>query len=218
MSWKIVENLPIKIAVARIDNTINNNNNFAFDELLELAKSKYNIFKGMLPSDIPGIDTARNLFKAIGIDPTKRRPSSEALLRRALKNQNFHKVNNFVDIGNWCSLEFMLPVCVYDADKIIGKITVRKGLKGEKYFALNNSEIDFEGRFVLADESGPFGSPMTDSLRTAVNKDSKNIIITIFAPIHYDSLTLSDQLQIIVDRIIKLNGGEIRYQDILSGE
>ena len=33
-------------------------------------------------SEVPGTADARTLYKALGIDPTKTRPSSEALLRR----------------------------------------------------------------------------------------------------------------------------------------
>ena len=50
----------------------------------------------------------------IGIDPTKTRPSSEALLRRVRKGDHLPRINTLVDICNWCSLEFQLPYGLYD--------------------------------------------------------------------------------------------------------
>src|SRR5262249_22355114 len=44
-------------------------------------------FAGKAPADIPGVAENRTLFHRLGIDPTKTRPASEALLRRVLKGQ-----------------------------------------------------------------------------------------------------------------------------------
>ena len=41
---------------------------------------------------------ARQLYRNIGIDPTKNRPSSEALLRRTLKGHGLYQINSVVDI------------------------------------------------------------------------------------------------------------------------
>src|SRR5215467_14584870 len=38
-------------------------------------------------AEVPGAADARTLYKALGLDPTKIRPSNEALLRRALKGE-----------------------------------------------------------------------------------------------------------------------------------
>ena len=51
----------------------------------------------------------RGMFRRTGLDPTKRRPSSEALLRRVRKGEALPRINSLVDVCNWCSLEFQLP-------------------------------------------------------------------------------------------------------------
>ena len=51
----------------------------------------------------------RTMYKRVGLDPTKRRPSSEALLRRVRKGDPLPRINAMVDVCNWCSLEFQLP-------------------------------------------------------------------------------------------------------------
>ena len=127
------------------------------------------------------------------MDPIKHRPSSEALLRRALKGKNYFSINTLVDLGNWCSLDFLLPICVYDADKTEGDITARLGHESESYYGHNNREINLYNRYLIADKKGPFGSPITDSIRTAINEKTKNAILIIFAPENYEDNLLKKQ-------------------------
>ena len=51
----------------------------------------------------------RTMYRKVGLDPTKRRPSSEALLRRVLRGEPLPRVNTLVDVCNWCSVELQLP-------------------------------------------------------------------------------------------------------------
>src|SRR5213594_4208369 len=44
-------------------------------------------YAGKHPADIPGVSETRALFHKLDIDPTKARPSSEALLRRVLQGK-----------------------------------------------------------------------------------------------------------------------------------
>ena len=60
-------------------------------------------------AEVPGAADARTLYKALGLDPTKTRPSNEALLRRALKGESLYRINTLVDALNLSSLRFQLP-------------------------------------------------------------------------------------------------------------
>src|ERR1039457_3749082 len=75
----------------------------------------------------------RTMYKQCGIDPTKTRPSSEALLRRVRKGDSLPRVNSLVDLINWCSVESQLPFGLYDHDQIHGFVTLRLGAPGEAY-------------------------------------------------------------------------------------
>lgn len=194
--------LPINI-VAKVVNGINvTEDNQAFNKMLELAKEYGTTYAGVSFSDIPGIQFARSFFRAIGLDPTRRRPSSEALLRRAVQGKDLYHINNVVDIGNWCSLEFKLPICVYDFDKIVGGIQVRIGTSKDSYIGHNQREMSFENKFVICDEQGAFGSPLTDSLRTAVTSSTSNLLLIIFAPLDYDLELLNKQMTIMEKRLL----------------
>ncbi len=118
-------------------------------------------------SDDPIIQQVRLLFHAVGIDPTRYRPSGEALMRRAIKGEAVRAINPLVDVNNICSMETGLPFGCYDATKIHGNITIRLGQTGEQYQGVAKP-IDIANKLCAADELGAFGSPISDSDRTKV--------------------------------------------------
>lgn len=203
----VEQTLPIRLALIWMDEVTIAASPEAFARLEACARSYRERYGESSAGQVEGVQAARRLFRAIGIEPTRRRPSSEALLNRALKNKGFYSVNNLVDVSNWCSLEFLLPICVYDRDKIRGKITIRQGRPGESYLALNDRELHLEGRYLIADEEGPFGSPMTDSRRTAIDESTRRVLLILFAPKDYDAETLRRQAETYAARVQQFCGG-----------
>src|SRR5437867_7330434 len=90
-------------------------------------------FAGKQPADIPGVAETRALFHQLDMDPTKTRPSSEALLRRVLQGRGLPQVNAAVDVCNLSSLEHQLPLGLYDRDLVKGAVRVRAGHESEGY-------------------------------------------------------------------------------------
>jgi DNA/RNA-binding domain of Phe-tRNA-synthetase-like protein len=123
------------------------------------------------------------MYRRIGLDPTKTRPSSEALLRRVRKGDRLPRINSLVDICNWCSLEFQLPYGLYDLDKLQPPIELRLGADGEEYEGIRKDVVHVGGRMTLADARGPFGNPTSDSARTMVTPATTRAVCTVFAPI-----------------------------------
>lgn len=132
----------------------------------------------------PPADTAsvRTMYKRIGLDPTKTRPSSEALLRRVLKGMTLPRINSMVDVINWCSVEFQLPYGLYDRSRIHGTPVLRLGAAGEVYAGIRKDTVHVEGRMTLADDEGPFGNPTADSARTMVTTETTRALIVVYAP------------------------------------
>lgn len=124
----------------------------------------------------------RTMYKRVGLDPTKTRPSSEALLRRVRRGDELPRINSLVDIINWCSLESQLPFGLYDLGRIQGAVTLRLGLAGEEYAGIRKDVVHVAGRLTLADEAGPFGNPTSDSARTMVTVETTRALVVIFAP------------------------------------
>ena len=147
------------------------------------------------PGAVPGADAARTIFRALGLDPTKRRPSSESLLRRALRDMEQPHVNNVVDALNLVSLRTLLPLGLYDAARIGGDVTARVGRDGESYDALTGKPLALAGRPLLADAQGPFGTPITDSVRTSITPATTSAAVYLYAPLDADEGQLRDHAE-----------------------
>ncbi len=130
----------------------------------------------------PMTDLVRTMYKKVGLDPTKTRPSSEALLRRIRRGDPFPRINGVVDVINWTSVETQLSFGVYDLDKIQGDVTLRLGRDGEEYAGIRKDTVHVAGRLALVDEMGPFGNPTSDSARTMVTTASTRVLVVVFAP------------------------------------
>jgi DNA/RNA-binding domain of Phe-tRNA-synthetase-like protein len=133
-------------------------------------------------SEVPGTQDARTLYKALGIDPTKTRPSNEALLRRALKGEPLYRINTLVDALNLVSLREQLPFGLYDFDRVTPPVELRTGAPGEAYEGIRKGAVNVEGRPVLVDAVGPFGNPTSDSLRTSITLATTRCLVVAYAP------------------------------------
>jgi DNA/RNA-binding domain of Phe-tRNA-synthetase-like protein len=149
----------------------------------------------------------RTMYKRIGLDPTKTRPSNEALLRRVRKGDPLPRVNSLVDIINWCSVEFQLPYGLYDRQHIRGPITLRLGHDGEEYAGIRKDTVHVAGRMTLADDDGPFGNPTSDSARTMVTPLTRDALVVVFAPASIERGRLAMVLDTTAARMQDIAGG-----------
>ncbi len=152
------------------------------------------------------IAAVRTMYKRVGIDPTKRRPSSEALLRRVRKGEPLPRINAMVDVCNWCSLEFQLPYGLYDAARLEGDVVLRLGAEGESYPGIRKDDVHVGGRITLADAAGPFGNPTSDSARTMVTAATERALLIVFAPIEIDPRQLDRVLEVTAARMHEFTG------------
>ena len=143
----------------------------------------------------------RGLYRKLGIDPTKRRPSSEALLRRIRRGDPLPRVNALVDVCNWCSVESRLPFGLYDADRINGAIECRRGRQGEAYSGIRKDDVHVEGRLVLSDQLGVFGNPSSDSARTMITSSTTSAMVVVFAPLAVDSNLVAATVDTVTARV-----------------
>ncbi len=127
----------------------------------------------------PIIRAYRDFYWRIGIDPTKTRPSSEALVRRILRAGSIPLINNVVDAGNFASVETLVPIGIYDLDRIKGNLTLRLSMRDEIFEPIGGStEILEEGVPVLADEEKILHLyPHRDSKHTMVRSDTRRVLV-----------------------------------------
>ena len=149
----------------------------------------------------------RTMYKRVGIDPTKTRPSNEALLRRVRKGDAIPRINSLVDIVNWCSLEFQLPYGLYDLSKINGPVTIRLGAEGESYPGIRKDDVNVSGRITVADATGAFGNPTSDSARTMVTTSTTDALVVVYAPAEITSAQVRRVLEVTAARMAEIAGG-----------
>ena len=151
----------------------------------------------------------RTLYRKLGIDPARYRPSSERLLRRILQGKDLYRVNPVVDACNLASIECRIPLGLYDVAKVKGKITLRFGKPGESYRALTGNDAHVENKFIVADEEGPIGSPTTDGERTKVLGDTGSVLLLSYAPPE-----CGDAARQAMDMFALILGGEMEGREL----
>jgi len=139
-------------------------------------------YKDQALGEIQTVRQIRAIFHRAGLDPTRYRPSSESLLRRAVKGKGLYFINSVVDLINYFSLKMLCPMGLYDADKLKPPITWRIGQEGETYTGIGRDQLHLAHFPLLVDEEGPFGSPISDSMRTRVTEECSRILWITFAP------------------------------------
>lgn len=195
--------------------TINTGDETIAAEAARVANAYRSAYRDFDIGSIPGVAAARELFRALGIDPTKTRPSSEALLRRALRGQPFPAINTAVDVANLVQLRRLLPVGLYDRHRLSGDVEVRLGRPGEEYEAISGDVVHLDGRIAVCDDLGPFGNPTRDSRRAQVGDSTRAILFLVFAPGGFEVDALRDVLREAEDLFARHLGATTEVVDVL---
>jgi len=162
----------------------------------------------------PESAAVRTLYRQVGLDPTKTRPSSEALLRRVRRGDGLPRVNTLVDVCNWCSLELQLPYGLYDLDHVEGEVELRLGRPGEEYPGIRKDAVHVGGRLTLADAAGPFGNPTSDSARTMITTATTRALAVVFAP-RTLAPRLDGALDLTATRVVQYAGGREAWRRVV---
>jgi len=117
-----------------------------------------------------GIAEWRGLWKKLGADPNRYRHSAESLMRRISKQNYLTPFHSGVDLNNFFSLQYEIPIGLYDVAHISGSIEIALGHEEIGYEGLNGRFNTLNKILYSRDEEGAFGSPFVDSKRTAVTE------------------------------------------------
>ncbi len=82
-------------------------------EIIQEIQSRYSLDQ---VKDDPVFRAYRDFFWSVGVDPTKTRPASEALVRRILSGGKLPGINTAVDAYNLASVRSGIPIAAFDAD------------------------------------------------------------------------------------------------------
>lgn len=129
----------------------------------------------------PTIAGTRIAYKACGKDPSRYRPSAEALTRRIAQGKGLYRVNNLVDLLNLVSIQSGFSIGGFDLDPIIGDTALKIAAEGEPYEAIGRGQLNIAGLPAMYDDLGPFGTPTSDSVRTMVRPETNRFLMVFYA-------------------------------------
>ncbi|MEO4054618.1 phenylalanine--tRNA ligase beta subunit-related protein [Solibacillus sp. CAU 1738] len=156
----------------------------------------------------PGIAEWRALWKLLGADPNRYRHSAESLMRRIAKQNYLTPFHSAVDINNFFSLQYEIPIGIYDVNKLEGDITISLGNDDTSYEGLNGRFNSLKNILYSHDDEGPFGSPFVDSQRTAVTEQTTDALQIFYLR---PSLTDEECMQLLASAgkmFTQVNGGD----------
>ena len=125
------------------------------------------------------IEATRKVYKKLGKDPNRYRPSGEALSRRLLKGQGLYQIDTLVDLINLVSLKTGYSIGGFDADKIEGNLELGVGKQDEPFEAIGRGTMNIEGLPVYRDSIGGIGNPSSDEERTKITSKTSRLLILI---------------------------------------
>lgn len=170
------------------------------DSLWQLVQDKCSELSTSLKieniSSLPAIRASRQAYKSTGKDPARYRLSAEALLRRAVKEKDLYRISNVVDLLNLTSISTGYSIGGYDASKIEGVIEFGIGLKDEPYVGIGRGGLNIEGLPVFRDKQGAFGTPTSDSERTAVNENTQRFLMIIIGFGNNERLSMAGEMAV----------------------
>lgn len=175
-----VEHLSIGIVECKITNSPSS------AELWQLIDDEIDKFKqNFTIADLakrPTVEATRTAYKRCGKDPSRYRPSSEALCRRILKGLDLYRINTVVDLINLISITSGYSIGGFDADKIEGDcLTLGIGKEGEPFEGIGRGPLNIDGLPVYRDCIGGVGTPTSDNERTKLAEESSHLLMIVNA-------------------------------------
>lgn len=126
------------------------------------------------------IVATRDAYRACGKDPSRYRPSAEALRRRLLRGLALYQIDTLVDLINLVSLRTGYSIGGFDADKIVGKVlTLGVGRQDEPFEGIGRGVLNIECMPVIRDAVGGIGTPTSDHERTKMSVGTRHILAVI---------------------------------------
>ncbi|MFL0504328.1 B3/4 domain-containing protein [Ureibacillus sp. 179-F W5.1 NHS] len=156
----------------------------------------------------PGIAEWRKVWKSFGADPNRYRHSAESLMRRIAKQNYLSPVHSAVDLNNFFSLQYEIPIGIYDEEKLEGNIELLLGDENTGYEGLNGRYNSLKNILYSKDANGAFGSPFVDSVRTAVTEQTRHAIQIFYLRPSLDETECLQLLNTAGKMFTQVNGGD----------
>lgn len=151
-----------------------------------------NALESKRESEYEIIKETRDAYKLCGKEPSRYRPSAEALLRRLRTKKALYHINNVVDTINLISINTQYSIGGFDFKNIEGEIVCDIGTS-DIYNAIGRGNLNIEFMPGLRDSKGFFGTPTSDSERTMVRDNTTELLLVFYD--FYGNIALEDAMK-----------------------
>ena len=161
----------------------------------------------------PAIAATREVYKRCGKDPSRYRPSAEALRRRLMRGIDLYQIDTLVDLINLVYLRTGYSIGGFDADKIQGiNLELGVGRAEEPFEGIGRGVLNIEGLPVYRDAIGGIGTPTSDHERTKMDLGTQHILAIVNGYSGQEGLPeAAGMIQELLKKYASSDGGEIIY-------
>ncbi|MBR3765962.1 MAG: hypothetical protein IKL11_02230 [Muribaculaceae bacterium] len=202
--------------VIKVEATIENGptSDALWQELLAEGDRVRNLYDMSMINKRPGIAATRQAYKALGKEPNRYRPSSEALCRRLVKGMELYRTLTLIDLINLLSVRSGYSIGGFDADKIQGDtLRLGAGREGEHFEAIGRGVLNIASLPIYRDVIGGIGTPTSDEERTKLTPDTQHLLMCI--NIYGEELSLEDTINLTTDLLSRhANADDIKIEII----
>jgi DNA/RNA-binding domain of Phe-tRNA-synthetase-like protein len=182
----------------------------------EEVRSKYDIEK---LKDNPTVRAYRDFYWQLDIDPTKTRPSGEALLRRVLHGNDLPSISTVVDAYNLASMKTIIPISGFDQNRLNPPFQVRFAKNNEPFLGIGMSKpmMLSDKMLVLTDESQSVSIyPYRDLDYTKVTNQTKDALIIGYGAPGVTEEQLKNAVETTLAYINQVSGGRPETVKVFS--
>jgi len=165
--------------------------------------------------DVSAFRAYRDFFWKVGIDPTKVRPASEALIRRILAGKAIPKINNVVDAYNLASIKTEIALAAFDRDRLKGELVMRQARPGEEFLGIGmRAPTILNGKEVVLTDSEKLIAiyPHRDAETSKVAPSTSKLLILACGVPQIDISSLEVAEKVAASYIIRFCGGETEQE------
>ena len=206
--------LNIGIVIAR-----NINNKGSDEKIYHLLEQVEKLVKlNFIPESLakhPLISPWKTAYLEFNAQPKTEHSYVEALMRKIMSGSKIPRSNKLVDVYNYVSLKYTVPIGSDDLDKIEGNISLKAASGKEKFIPLGRSKHEKleKGEIIYADFKRALCSKWNwrEAEHSKITKDTKNAILFIdgLPPLTVEKVReITDDMKELVEMFC---GGEVEY-------
>lgn len=200
--------------VIKVEATVENNltSDALWRELLAESEKIRAAYDMPMINKRPGIAATRQAYKALGKEPNRYRPSSEALCRRLVKGMELYRTLTLIDLINLLSVRSGYSIGGFDAEKISGDtLRLGAGREGERFEAIGRGLLNIASLPIYRDGIGGIGTPTSDEERTKLTLETRRLLMCI--NIYGEEMSVQETIDFTTDLLIRhANATDIKIE------